>query len=79
MTLISLNFTALCPDPTAPVNGAVTTTGNSALSGDTANYTCDDGFELSGTPVANCTQTGEDNATFEPIAPICNRKFENKL
>ena len=49
------------------------------LSGDTANYTCDGGFELSGSPVANCTQTDEDNATFEPIAPICNRKSENKL
>ena len=50
-------YLALCPYPIAPYYGAVTITGNSAFSGDIATYTCDSGFELIGSAMANCTKS----------------------
>lgn len=66
----------MCLDPIAPVNGMVTFTGNSAITGDTgdtANYTCNDGFELIGPVSGVCTQTMA-GAEFYPAAPTCRRK-----
>ena len=60
---------ALCPDLTAPSNGAVNQSGNSA--GDTGTFTCDEGYELVGAPVLNCQGDG----TWDNPEPTCRRKF----
>ena len=81
-------YVALCPDPIAPDYGAVTITGNSAFSGDTATYTCSSGFELIGSAMANCTKSEPpppplkgkrapislNSAMFSPDPPSCERK-----
>ena len=67
---------ALCSNPSAPVNGEVTLTGNST--GDIATYTCNPGFELVGDAGATCTQdAGGNNASFAPAAPTCHRTFQH--
>ena len=65
--------TALCADPGDPVNGLTTLTGTSV--GDTATYTCDEGFELVGSATATCAQIDANNAEFSPSdLPECLRK-----
>ena len=52
----------------------VTVNGDSSVRADTANFSCDPGFELVGDDTAICTATAEGNcATFIPI-PTCHRK-----
>ena len=65
---------ALCPDPDGIVNGMVTFTGNSV--GDTANYTCDPGFELIGDAMTTCTAAMDGNSASFPSVPPpeCRRK-----
>ena len=48
---------ALCPDLVDPVNGMVMMTGNSV--GDTATYSCDDEFSLSGVDMVTCQGDGQ--------------------
>ena len=48
-----------------PVNGTVMMTGNSV--GDTATYSCDDGFALSGVEMVTC----QDNGQWSDPPPIC--------
>ena len=55
----------LCPDLDNPVNGSVSQSGNSE--GDTATYTCDNGYELFGHQVLNC----QANGTWDNSPPIC--------
>ena len=66
---------ALCASPPAPANGQVTLTGNSV--GDTATYTCNTGYELSGQNASTCMLAPDNNntASFEPPAPTCDREF----
>ena len=56
---------ALCPDLVDPVNGMVMMTGNSV--GDTATYSCDDEFSLSGVVMVTC----EDDGQWSDPPPIC--------
>ena len=60
--------TALCPDLSNPTNGTVTVMGTSV--GDTASYTCNDGFELIGSMSVTCTSDG----TWSDEPPMCGRK-----
>ena len=60
--------TALCPDLSNPANGMVTVMGTSV--GDTASYTCNDGFELIGSMSVTCTSDG----TWSDEPPMCRRK-----
>ena len=64
---------ALCPDPADIVNGVMTFTGNS-VGVDTANYTCNSGFELIGNASITCTQVDDASAAFSPVPPVCRRK-----
>ena len=67
----SLSFlTALCPDLSDPANGTVTVMGTSV--GDTASYTCNDGFELIGSMSVTCTSDG----TWSDQPPMCRRKLK---
>ena len=70
--LIYFCCAALCPDPTDPVNGMVTFTGNSVS--DTATYSCTVGFELVGSTTATCIQEDVNSAAFLPAPPVCRRK-----
>ena len=59
---------ALCPDLSTPANGMVTVMGTSV--GDTASYTCNDGYELIGSMSVTCTSDG----TWSDEPPMCRRK-----
>ena len=59
---------ALCPDLSYPANGVVTVMGTSV--GDTASYTCNDGYELIGSMSVTCTSDG----TWSDEPPMCRRK-----
>ena len=48
---------ALCPVLVDPENGKVMMTGNSV--GDTATYSCDDGYSLSGVDMVICLDDGQ--------------------
>ena len=58
----------LCPVLSDPANGMVTMTGNSV--GDTATYTCDDGYELIGSMTVTCM----DDGAWSDGPPMCRRK-----
>ena len=62
---------ALCPTLGNPANGMVALSGTSV--GDTAAYTCNDGFELVGAPLLNCQADG----TWDDSPPMCRREFLN--
>ena len=64
---------ALCADPVDTDNGMVTFTGNSV--GDTANYSCDSGFELIGLATAICTLVEPNFAIFDLEPPFCRREY----
>ena len=70
---------ALCPDPPALVNGMRTFTGNTV--GDTANYTCNMGFEQIGNPTTTCTAAADGNsATFPEVPPPeCRREYSMNI
>ena len=55
----------MCPDLVDPVNGMVMVTGNSV--GNTATYSCDDGFSLSGVDMVTC----QDDGQWSDLPPIC--------
>ena len=66
-----INFAAeetSCPDLVPPKNGEVRFT---TKVGDTATYTCSDGYILSGNSMRLCLPGGIWNGT----EPICNRKM----
>ena len=48
----------------------MTFTGNSV--GDTATYTCDLGFELTGSATTTCTEVDINSAGFQPAPPSCS-------
>jgi len=52
-----------------PENGMVTWTGLTL--GDTATYTCDDGFELNGAETRTC----QSDETWSDVPPTCERKY----
>ena len=64
-------FSAIdCGNPPSPdANGSVVNTGTSL--GDTATYSCNDGFFLEGTTTIYCQNDG----TWSDDAPKCNRQF----
>ena len=62
---------ALCPDPTAPANGAVTFTGNTITDLNMATYSCNSGFELIGNTSATCIGVSLNASIFSPDAPTC--------
>lgn len=59
-----------CPDLKPPENGEVQFT---TKIGDTATYTCSDGYILSGNSMRLCLPGGIWNGT----EPVCNRKIIN--
>ena len=58
----------MCPDLTPPENGAIEFMNNV---GDTATYTCDDGYDLSGESTRICLSTG----TWSGSEPVCESKI----
>ncbi|CAI8054234.1 CUB and sushi domain-containing protein 1, partial [Geodia barretti] len=56
----------LCPDLSNPAPGVVSQSGKSE--GDTATYTCNDGYEVIGAPVLNC----QDDGTWDDSPPVVN-------
>ena len=58
-----------CPELSHPENGMVTWTG--LAPGDTATYTCDEGFELNGAETRTC----QGNETWSGVPPTCKRKY----
>ena len=58
-----------CPALSDPENGAVSTTGTGV--GDTATYTCNSGYELSGSDTRTCQSNGE----WSGSAPTCEGKY----
>ena len=64
-----------CDDPPMLANGMRTFTGNSV--GDTATYTCNEGFELVGNPVTTCTDADDGNSASYPAVPppLCHREY----
>jgi hypothetical protein len=50
-------------------NGNVTVSGQRI--GDTATYTCDDGFELTGSGDRSCGQLTPDTNDWSPPEPAC--------
>ena len=68
-----VSLAALCGSPDSPENGQVAQSGSSI--GDTATYSCNNGFELVGDEQATCTQSVDGGqASFQPAAPNCLRK-----
>ena len=57
-----------CPALSDPENGAVSITGTGV--GDTATYTCNSGYELSGSDTRTCQSNGE----WSGSAPTCEGK-----
>ena len=58
-----------CPALSDPENGACTTTGTGV--GDTATYTCNSGFEISGSDTRTCQSNGD----WSGSAPTCEGKY----
>ena len=63
-----VSLIALCPDPTAPANGGVTFTGSTI--GDTATYSCNNGFELVGNALTTCVELNQNSSLFFS-SPFC--------
>ena len=63
--ILLIFVSALCPDPSV-ADAMTTVTGNSV--GDTATFTCDSGFELSGSATVTCTIVDEED---------CRRKWNS--
>ena len=63
----------MCPDLTAPVNGSVTVTGH--RTGDTAEYSCDGGYELVGDQTRKCMS----NSQWSGQTPSCQISPGNEL
>ena len=61
---------ALCPNLENPANGAVMMNGVSPE--DTANYSCDTGFDLVGAATLTC----RDGGMWSPDPPVCRREFK---
>ena len=59
-----------CPDLEPPGNGEVRLSGR--LIGDSAMYECSDGFELIGSVIRTCLQTG----VWSGNEPECSGKYE---
>ncbi len=53
-----------------PINGLVRYPNGGTLFGDTAEYECDAGYDLTGTPVRTC----QANRAWSLTAPSCTRK-----
>lgn len=68
-TCLSHNwFLGLCPKLNSPENGKVEFSG--VLEGNHANYSCDLGYELLGSPAIVCLPAG----LWDPAPPICYSK-----
>ena len=64
----------MCPgDLTAPTNGTVTV--NGVTTGDTAVYSCDEGYVL----VGDMTRTCMNNSQWSGAAPTCPSNPGNEL
>ena len=64
---------ARCPTLDPPESGNVSVTGHSI--GDTAIYSCNDGYDLVGTPERTCERVADDRAGWSGMAPFCQRRF----
>ena len=66
---ICLYKIALCPDLENPLNGVLNQSGVS--DGDTATYSCSDGYELVGAKVLHCQNDG----TWNNSPPVCKSEL----
>ena len=64
----SCNILGLCPTLTIPSNGQVIF--SKLYEGSYANYSCNPGYDLLGSPVIVCNSTGK----WDPAPPICYSK-----
>ena len=62
-----------CPSLKEPVHGDLSINGLGV--GDTANVTCDTGYELTGTAVRTCSASGW-NGTAANCVPVCKYSCE---
>ena len=59
----------MCPTPTDPANGMVVAEGN--CEGDTATYTCNEGYKLDGVETRTCGPDGQ----WSSDPPVCLGKL----
>ena len=67
------NYAAHCKDLTDPKNGLVTVAGNSV--GDTATYTCSDGYVLVGETMLACQMGGD----WSNKPPFCRGMYRKHI
>ncbi len=67
----SLPAGVTCEVLTEPTNGLVRYPNDGNMFGDTADYECDTGYDLTGTPVRTC----QANRAWSLTAPTCTRKY----
>ena len=72
--ILLLSIVGECEIPEL-LNGNVVVTGNAT--GDTATFSCDEGFQLIGSDTATCTQVSDGCLLSLPLVQdrICRRKF----
>jgi len=63
-----------CPVLTAPDNGQISCSPGNDSPGDTCTFTCDDGFEISGTQSRACQDDGTWNGEDDTV---CTRKLRS--
>lgn len=63
---LGANTSLVCPHLTPPRNGKVSVSGRAA--GDTATYTCQTGFMVSGPTKRECQSTG----VWSNVEPVCS-------
>ncbi|CAI8033447.1 CUB and sushi domain-containing protein 1, partial [Geodia barretti] len=61
---------AMCPTPTDPANGMVVAEGN--CEGDTATYTCNEGYKLDGVETTTCGPDGQWSSDRPVCLAICH-------
>ena len=70
-TTFSLYAAVTCLFLADPTNGLVRYPNGATMFEDTAEYECDAGYDLTGTPVRTC----QANREWSLTAPICTRKY----
>ena len=78
MIVYYLVYTAQCPVLQSPTDGIVMTTSN-RLSGSTATYTCNSGFELLDLTPESDVRTCQSDGTWSGSEPQCIGIYFNTL
>ncbi len=73
-----------CPTPENVTDGQVEIGGIAAIAAspllnDTADYSCDPGYDLEGAAVRTCEARGPGWVDWDPAVPTCNRMLSSDL